>query len=77
MIRDQVEETCCQCGMERSHWQDKNGYRMDGDRFCCVACAQETGCRCEEALRQARAAKKPIKAPRGAPKSFQRPARKA
>lgn len=53
-----AQDTCCQCGMERPNWSAKTGYEKEGATFCCERCADETGCQCEEKLRQAIAMQK-------------------
>jgi len=49
-----TQRTCCQCGMEKSNWSAPHGVKKEGDLFCCQRCADNTGCRCEESLRQER-----------------------
>jgi hypothetical protein len=40
---------CSECGMPSSEWDGK-GVEKNGEVFCCVGCAEETGCTCEPKL---------------------------
>lgn len=55
------QDTCCQCGMEKDHWTSPAGFVKESDTYCCERCADERGCQCEEVLRAARSALKPIR----------------
>lgn len=42
------ELTCTGCGMDQEDWQGNSGrgYLLEGDRYCCQGCAEDTGCTC-------------------------------
>jgi hypothetical protein len=71
------QDTCCQCGMEKANWTARRGHAKDGGIYCCERCAEETGCECEQALRQQRLLSKPIRRPamRPGPSNARRPVR--
>jgi hypothetical protein len=41
-----TEQTCANCGMKQDEWRTPQGYKMDGETFCCEGCATGTGCTC-------------------------------
>jgi len=45
----QIQIVCAACGMERKVWRgnEGQGYRMDGELYCCQGCAEDTGCTCD------------------------------
>lgn len=47
----QTQMECAQCGLARNVWKgnDGQGYRLDGEFYCCQECAEETGCTCQPA----------------------------
>ena len=44
-----VEKVCAACGRSRLEWQgnDGQGYLVEGREFCCLGCADGTGCTCQ------------------------------
>mgnify|MGYP003395509155 CR=1 FL=1 len=45
-----VSQTCPVCGMEEKAWADHGqGYRQEGELYCCRGCAADTGCTCKNA----------------------------
>lgn len=45
----QIQIVCVECGMERKVWGGNagQGYRVDGELYCCQGCAEDTGCTCD------------------------------
>jgi hypothetical protein len=41
-----TEQTCANCGMKQDEWRTPQGYKQDGETFCCEGCATGTGCTC-------------------------------
>lgn len=41
-----TELTCANCGMKQEEWRTPQGYKQDGETFCCEGCATGTGCTC-------------------------------
>jgi hypothetical protein len=43
-----VERVCYRCGMPRNEWKGNNGegYTIEGQSYCCVACAEDRECTC-------------------------------
>jgi len=41
-----TEQTCANCGMKQDEWRTSQGYKQDGETFCCEGCATGTGCTC-------------------------------
>jgi hypothetical protein len=39
--------TCPGCGMPQRSWPDEQGFRRDGQPYCCRGCAEGTGCTCK------------------------------
>lgn len=44
------EQICSGCGLEKKEWQGNRGqgYRQEGDAYCCIGCAEGAGCTCLE-----------------------------
>jgi hypothetical protein len=44
------EETCLSCGMDREDWSANQGegFKKEGETYCCQGCAEGTGCTCAE-----------------------------
>ncbi len=45
-----VEQVCPGCGLSKLRWQgnDGQGYLYAGLLYCCLGCAEHTGCTCED-----------------------------
>lgn len=45
---DYAERQCATCGLEESAWKGGGGEGacIEGEWYCCQACAEETGCTC-------------------------------
>jgi len=41
-----TEQTCANCGMQQDEWRTTQGFKQDGETFCCEGCASGTGCTC-------------------------------
>jgi hypothetical protein len=43
-----VEKVCARCGLSRLEWRgnDGQGYLIAGLEYCCLGCAEDTGCTC-------------------------------
>ncbi len=44
-----VEKVCANCGMSRLEWRGNNGQGVTvaGQDYCCLGCADGTGCTCQ------------------------------
>ena len=43
-----TEVHCPSCGMNRDDWPEE-GFKKDGELYCCRGCADGTGCTCAQA----------------------------
>jgi predicted RNA-binding Zn-ribbon protein involved in translation (DUF1610 family) len=41
-----TELVCPNCGMTRDEWGSAEGYKQEGQTYCCEGCADGTGCSC-------------------------------
>lgn len=43
-----TEQTCSNCGMKKNEWSwnQGEGYRKDGNTYCCKGCAENSECTC-------------------------------
>lgn len=47
-----IQEVCPVCGMARSEWPAA-GVTVNGTNYCCLGCAEGTGCTCPRPVRPA------------------------
>ena len=43
-----AQESCPRCGMAKEEWKENDGLGVSlaGQTYCCMGCAQSTGCTC-------------------------------
>ena len=49
-----VEQVCQRCGLSKLKWKgnDGQGYLLAGLVYCCLGCAEDTGCTCLDEPRE-------------------------